>query len=201
MLSALEQGHEEISKFLLSQGVNIEDRDSKGRTALMLAINTRNSNILPRILSSLNVSSIDYQDNEGKTALMLAAGDKGSFEQSMKKNVTLDNQSSNGIKSALNHAIANYWTHEVALVQLLKHGASIDIQDNKGRTALMYATFFGNANIVKVLLKHQANVGILDGLGQSALSYAFKMFNSMQEKTRLLVAHVKTGNTLLKEGS
>ena len=41
---------------------------------------------------------------------------------------------------------------------LLENGASIDISDLEGRTALRAAVFGGHEQIVKILIKHGADV-------------------------------------------
>lgn len=54
----------------------------------------------------------------------------------------------------------------------LKHGADIDISDNHGSVALIYAVKNNNPNMVNVLLQHGASVNSQDFTGATALSQA-----------------------------
>jgi ankyrin repeat protein len=55
---------------------------------------------------------------------------------------------------------------------LLDHGANIDAQDHTGRTALIYATYAENTDVVKLLLENGANTMIRDNNNQTALDIA-----------------------------
>jgi len=54
-------------------------------------------------------------------------------------------------KTALIHAAANGHTEIVQL--LLEKGVDVNTKDNDGWTALMYAAWFRNENIIKLLNK------------------------------------------------
>jgi hypothetical protein len=58
--------------------------------------------------------------------------------------------------STLLHAAAA-WGHLAMVRELLKRGASIDLQTSLGLTALMHAVYMGHLSIVLVLLQHSAN--------------------------------------------
>ncbi len=50
--------------------------------------------------------------------------------------------------------------------------ANVNAQDTYGRTALMWAAYFGYEDMVKLLLKHKANVNAKSNSGQTALVLA-----------------------------
>ena len=56
--------------------------------------------------------------------------------------------------------------------ELLALGIDINIQDEEGNTALMYASYKEHIEIVKELIKSGANVNIKDRKGKTALDYA-----------------------------
>jgi ankyrin repeat protein len=54
----------------------------------------------------------------------------------------------------------------------LKEGATIDVRDNRGRTALLIATQDNNAELARVLIAAGANVNIKDNIEDSPFLYA-----------------------------
>ena len=51
-------------------------------------------------------------------------------------------------------------------------GENINIQDEDGATALIYASYNGNMEVVRELIKYGANINIKDKYGKTALYYA-----------------------------
>ena len=56
--------------------------------------------------------------------------------------------------------------------ELLKHGASVDLQNNLGTTALTFAAFYGHTSILLLLLQHSANPDLQNVEGMTALMAA-----------------------------
>jgi ankyrin repeat protein len=76
-------------------------------------------------------------------------------------------------------------------------GWAIDAQDNKGRSAVWYAAFLGNADLLERLVKAGANLSIADAEHQSTPLMAAVNRNAV-ECVRFLVAHVD-GEQLLTQ--
>jgi ankyrin repeat protein len=57
---------------------------------------------------------------------------------------------------------------------LLRGGAHVDAVEPDGETALMYATWTGNLDAVRILLRHGANPRLKDNSGKTALDHAVK---------------------------
>ena len=61
---------------------------------------------------------------------------------------------------------------EKPCLELIKAGADVNWQDNKGRTALMAAAQYGQVNIIHILLKYDADINHKSKDGHSALDFA-----------------------------
>ena len=64
------------------------------------------------------------------------------------------------------------FNHEKMAHILIKHGASVNLQNNWGSTALMLAAKSGSRNAIETLLYHNASVNIKNNLDQTALDFA-----------------------------
>ena len=61
---------------------------------------------------------------------------------------------------------------EDAIKLLLSKGGDCNLQDNDGRTHLMFAALFGCMDLAKLLLSKGADCNLQDNDGQTALMYA-----------------------------
>ena len=133
----------EFTKLLINNGININIKDYKGRT--------------PLILATLEKQRSWYVDNEGVTALILI--DAGADV----------NTSDNKGETALMRAAFNGQTDVVKW--LLNAGADVNAQDNEGRSALTMAAW-NNDNKIKIsqlLTKAGAAVNARANDGSTAL--------------------------------
>ena len=62
--------------------------------------------------------------------------------------------------------------NEVMVAALLQRGASVNLQNKRGDTALMVASFHGNEAVVAALLKRGASVNLQNKHGGTALMLA-----------------------------
>ena len=66
--------------------------------------------------------------------------------------------------------------------KILDDGAEINLQNNKGYTALIYASNFGREDVVKLLLERGADKNIATANGKDALYFAKdNKFKSIQK--------------------
>ena len=84
------------------------------------------------------------------------------------------------------------WTtrngYERGVATLLANGARVDLQDDRHRTALMYAAIKGNVSILKLLLNVKlSTIGYIDANGRTALMLASK--NGHIQCVQLLLKH------------
>ena len=62
---------------------------------------------------------------------------------------------------------------EEEIICLLQNGADVNEQDSDGITALYYACYFNNTELVEILLKHDnINVNLQDTDGSSPFTFA-----------------------------
>ena len=73
--------------------------------------------------------------------------------------------------STLLHVAAGYG-HLAMVRELLKRGASVDLPNSLGGTALMGAAFIGHHPIVLLLLQHSASIDLQNIYGATALMVA-----------------------------
>ncbi len=76
-------------------------------------------------------------------------------------------------------------------------GVNIDYTDEYGSTALIYASAFGNYDIVKFLVKNNAKIDIIDNMDMSAFDYAFEK-HYIEIQNFLKYCQRKTNNELVK---
>ncbi|MCW3055940.1 MAG: ankrd44, partial [Chthonomonadales bacterium] len=157
-------------KSLLKHVSQVDRRDARGMTALMVA------NGDPRLLALLlkRGANIRARDNQGRTVLMHAAdwefyaeyGRKGSFGTAisflLKHGAEVNARDRNG-QTALLIATNNRQTADT-VVTLLNAGANPNIADNQGITPLMWAARRGNIEQIQALRKAGAKVGLMEAL-------------------------------------
>jgi ankyrin repeat protein len=158
LLDASRAGDADRVKSLLKQGVEIDVKDSEGRTPLMLAAMGGHVDVVEALISSS--AAVDDQDNLGKTALWYASSN--GFVEVVKKLLeaggVLELENRDGATPLIAAVSAD--KDEVVYV-LLKSGANVNTRWEKqgGQTPLIEATYNGNTAIVELLLRSGAKVG------------------------------------------
>lgn len=158
-------GHPNMVRLLLSAGADINNKDGRGRTALVCAIygldldasNINTSNL--HLISQTNPSHFDIMKNIllCHPNLYYATLDSPQYE----------------IKGITPLCLASYLGKADIIQLLLDDGrVNVDGTDSKNATALMYAARDGNIPIVKMLLSYHASPDITDSHGWSAIQYA-----------------------------
>ena len=161
-------------KKLLAQGVDIETRDSNGRTALLLATH-RNFVEVARVLieAGADVNAMDsitdspylYAGAEGRLQILRLTLEHGA-------NLTSVNRyGGTALIPASHHG------HVQTVAELLETDIDIDHVNNLGWTALLEAVILGDGNstyveIVRLLVESGANSDIADNNGVSPLEHA-----------------------------
>lgn len=133
----------DMINLLLNFGANINAKDDKGQTAIIIASDFICVNIVKTLIAEgANVNSID---DEGTTALMKVCGCE----------------------------IAELVPDAKDIIELLlNNGANLQKENNFGYTSLMLASMKGNVEIVKYLILKGANIDAQNNKGDTALILA-----------------------------
>jgi uncharacterized protein len=70
--------------------------------------------------------------------------------------------------------MAAYHSHVTIAAYLIEKGAAINLQDDRGFTALHYAAYYGSADMAALLLENGADRNIKDKRGYTAYDYAVR---------------------------
>jgi len=168
----------EIVELLLSKyKAKVDQTQQTGDTALMYAfranLEEKDTNQLLKTIQLLIQYGADLnQKNEkGQTALMFAAqeGHTKVLKFMLSREIT-DPVKDLLIRGKTKRKTTNSYIEEKSLeIESKSQIRNINIQDNFGRTALMYAT---DPETVNVLLAHGADITIKDNDGNTAIDYA-----------------------------
>jgi hypothetical protein len=174
LILASQNGHKDIVAFLLEKGIDINQTDQDGWTALMLASEYGHEEIVKILLAKENIE-INQEDKWGNTALM-EVSIKGHVE--IVKLLLAEENIEINQKDKWNGKTALMWASEkghVEIVKLLlaKENKDINQQDGVRENALICASENGHVEIVKLLLaKENIEINQTDQNGRTALWWA-----------------------------
>ncbi len=187
----------EVQK-LIKNGVDVNEKDDYGETALHFAADVGSVDIAKLLLKSgANVNA--KNQNGGLTPLMVASfamraqilTDKAAREKMLNNEAKI-------VKLLLDHgALVNekdnqgetalmYGTTTTPKIEslLIKHGADVNAKDKNGETVLINAAAAGNPEIVELLLKHGADAKAKDNDGVTAIISASLIFLGLYKNDR-----------------
>lgn len=178
LLNECKKGNARAIQKLLDAGTNVNDIDSVGTNAIMLASNLGHSNIVKILLDyGANVNS--KSSTIAWTPLMIALRSRHITDTSILMDI---------------------------VTTLLNRGGDPNLADWLGVTVLMYSSFKGYTEIVKQLLAYNANIDATDKDGSTALMYACEkgyidIAQALLEKGANMNAKNNDGNTAIMVGS
>jgi uncharacterized protein len=173
---------------LLSNGTNVDAKDSNGRTALLIATHGNKINAATALIEAgADVNAKDSIDDSP----YLYAGARGHLEilkLTLAHGADLRSTNRYGGTALIPAAERG---HVEAVRTLIEAGVDIDHVNNLGWTALIEAIILGNGGprrqqIVDLLVKAKANVNITDRDGVTPLQHARS--RGYQEIERILIA-------------
>ncbi|KAH9493021.1 hypothetical protein Btru_022951 [Bulinus truncatus] len=164
---------DEIKRKLLTlfvkHGANIEDRDFKERTVLILASRLE---FYERTITFLLESGADPNnvDKDGKTALHYAVSSNHSKNVETLLNFTANVNKQCHLGMTCLHVASKKGSIEIVKI-LLEHGADVNMEDNLGNTPLLLAVGEKSANtdVVKCLLNAKPHIDHCNKACRSAL--------------------------------
>lgn len=185
LIDACKEGDNAEVNRLLKLGVDVNQTDSDGDTALIMAT-VNGYAALVKLLIAAHANP-DLQNSSGVTALMEAVWGNNSTIV----NMLLDAHADVNLKNH-DEVTALMWASKRGYFKLvhilIAAGANVDAQDKWGQTALYYATVNGYIEIVKSLLNAGANANMQDTEGNSILKKASGL-GHLEIVKLLLAAH------------
>lgn len=183
LINAVKAKDEKVIDQLIRSGINVNNIDHTNedyQTALSLSISLGYDGIANKLIKS--GAFIDIINADGDMALMWSIKDLSTqqklseFQESEanKKDNEKNRQEINqqDIEQKQEEWIREKEKIENIVIQLIKHGANINIANKKGETVLMKASMYGYEKTVKELIKAGANVNVSNCRGYTALMLA-----------------------------
>jgi hypothetical protein len=151
-------GDVDEARDLIARGINIDEQDEDGQTALLLAALYHRLEMAQELIRA--GAALDVQDEDGNTALMIAAVD-------MARMGLAEEHSEDKWKGCLEtDAVDNRL--EMAQ-ELIRAGAALDVQNEPGMTALVCAAASNRPEIAQELIRAGAALDVQDKDGDTAL--------------------------------
>ncbi|WP_258075054.1 ankyrin repeat domain-containing protein [Brachyspira murdochii] len=168
---------QDLVKFLLEKGADINAQDNEGITTLMFAVKTDKVKIIDICLSQK--ADLNIKDNEGKTALFYTISSFGILEN---VKAMTENMFGDYAKNYMNQKKMKETDAAIRLIKLFAdNGADINAQDNRGNTLLMYAIALRNEPLINEILKLNPDINIKNKEGKTANDiasvYGYKIVN------------------------
>ncbi|OYV33139.1 MAG: hypothetical protein B7Z83_09960 [Thiomonas sp. 20-64-5] len=155
---------------LLAQGFDPNAVDSKGNSALYLALRYKSLKVARLLIDDPHIH-LNQLTPEGENALMIAClqGDLAIVKLMVEKGAEINKPGWTPLSYAATRG------HAEIVKYLLDHSAYIDAAAPNGSTPLMMAAYFGYDSTVKLLLDEGADPKLKNAMGYTALTLANQM--------------------------
>lgn len=172
------KGYCEIVHMLVDHGADINCKDKvNGDTPAHAAAAAGQIHTLKTILEL--GYEVDIENNTNNTALHIACKNgHDDLVQVLLENGADVNKRCKTDSTPLHYAAMSLHG-DITVELLISKSACLDLQDNKGKTPLHLASYFGREKRLETLLNYKANFEILDNQGNSPLHLAASRGNNM----------------------
>ncbi|XP_062598734.1 uncharacterized protein LOC134260163 [Saccostrea cucullata] len=174
LILAAEQGNSDIVQLLLDYNFETENVNYYGETALLVSLKHRFLHIAMKLLHQ--GANVNTEDDKHRSAIYFAvkANAKEAVSYILKKgcNFNLCN------KRYLPFHNAVYLGYTEIVFTLMRHQADINLRDSDHRTALFWAVFFEDVEMVSILVNFGAITNVYDSRGKSPLILAVENSNT-----------------------
>ena len=203
LIEAAYEGNTVQVQSLIEEGVDINEKDTSGRTALMIAANRGHTYVVQLLLE--RGADAKARDNSGLTA-MQAAESRG-FQRivSMLRKFSAapgQPEAASPLKSGGAERLSLHRAVDegdfAALKSLIDAGADLNARSSDEWTPLMLATIKGHTEMVEALLKNGADSNARNKKGWTALMFSVSMSDA--DTTRILLSRGANINARDKEG-
>jgi len=179
LFNMIDDYDENILIYIKNKNFEIERTNLNGDTLLTYASKKKVFDVVKLLIEK--GANIDHQNKDGDTALLLSIensqdGDNDINGDNDMINFLLENNANIHIKNnnkydALLMGIRTVNNTDVVKT-IIKKGANINAQDEKGNTPLMLAINFESAYMVELLIEEGANVNLANNEGMTPLEIA-----------------------------
>ena len=184
---------------LIEDGVDVNCKDSQGKTPLHHAAERGNMEAVLRLYRASNLD-LDSQDVKGRTALHLAIVSKAPRSDSVmplllnfKANISAADRQG---RTPLHYAV---WKTNLPKQQFLHNfDTPVNIRDENGWTPLHVATHAGNTEAVKLLVEHGADCNIQTSECYTPLLLA--SYDGRVEIVKFLLPHCSKADVCQSDG-
>jgi len=173
-------GNVEVMEFLLTGGVDKNERDADGNSALMWVVSSDGSEDLMDSLVD-HGADVNLQNFVGETALFIACarGLEDKVEYLLENGADVSIANLDGATPL--HAAAGFG--DVAIVSLLvRHGAAVAAGDDEGDSSLHWAVREGKPEAINILMQLGASVSQPNDDGETALDLALSLEEELMIK-------------------
>jgi ankyrin repeat protein len=149
LVKAAQNGNNETTKALLTQGAPVDAKDNAGRTPLMLA--SANNHVAVCVLLLTHKAHVDARNNAGFTPLMLAAmnNHEDVCKLLLTHNAQVDAKDNAGSTPLI---LATKYGHVDVCKLLLEANAQVGTRNNVGATPLILAAINHYEDVCKCLI-------------------------------------------------
>ena len=171
-----ENNYEELSS-MFNMDINVDEKDSKGRTALHIAAIKGNEQVINRLL--LYGANVDAQDNDGKTPTVLSIENRQYSSSGILAENSADiHLADNSGKAASDYAMDK---GKMVLEQIITED-NVNTLNSDGNAVLHTASKRGLVDVVSFLLENGADVNNMNEAEELPLDLAFENKNSLSHE-------------------
>ncbi len=186
-INHVKDGDVEGVNYFLQHGMDVNETDSKGNTALLWACKYKDKEMVELLLKQPHLI-INLVNNSGTHPLIISLDENNSEEFILlllsHPNIKVNYEDKDGLTVLMKLVLRQY---SKAIGEVLKHSnLKINEKDKDGWTALMYACKIGNIDIVRNLLNYSSiNINEGNNSGYTALFRATE-YNHLEVVKELL---------------
>jgi ankyrin repeat protein len=176
---------------LALRGFDLNTRNEKGETALMVALREDSTNVVTFLLTQRSVK-VEQRNPQGESPLMIAAikGRLASAKRLIQRGAEVNKKG----WTPLHYAASRAEPDSADMVRLLlEHHAYIDAESPNRSTPLMLAAMYGHSSLVGLLLEEGADATLHNEQGMTAVDFARRAERS--DLADLIAARVRNSRS------